>query len=64
MGQVLFNHFNPTGFENYIPDVSTKSKDLIVEIILVTSAIAVTIYILNRINVNPEVRIAKQAYKE
>jgi hypothetical protein len=57
MGQVLFNHFNPAGFQNYVPEVATKSSDLIVDVILVAGAIAVSIYILNRIEVKPQLRV-------
>jgi hypothetical protein len=64
MGQVLYNHFNPTGFNNYVPAVATKSNDIIVDVLLVAGAIAATIYILNRIEVKPAVRIVRPEYKE
>jgi hypothetical protein len=64
MGQVLFNHFNPAGFQNYLPEVATKSSDLIVDVILVAGAIAATIYILNRIEVKRELRVIRTEYME
>jgi hypothetical protein len=64
MGQVLYNHFNPTGFNNHVPAVATKSNDIIVDVLLVAGAIAATIYILNRIEVKPAVRIVRPEYKE
>jgi hypothetical protein len=64
MGQVLFNHFNPAGFQNYVPEVTTKSSDLIVDVILVAGAIAASIYILNRIEVKPKLRVILTEYRE
>lgn len=64
MGQVLYNHFNPAGFNNYVPEVASKSSDIIVDVVLVAGAIAATIYILNRIEVKPAVRIVRLKYKE
>lgn len=64
MGQVLFNHFNPAGFQNYVPEVVTKSSDLIVDVILVAGAIAASIYILNRIEVKPQLRVILTEYRE
>ncbi len=64
MGQVLYNHFNPAGFNNYVPEVATKSNDIIVDVLLVAGAIAATIYILNRIELKPAVRIVRPEYKE
>lgn len=64
MGQVLFNHFNPAGFQNYVPEVATKSSDLIVDVILVAGAIAASIYILNRIEIKPVVTIYRPDLKE
>jgi hypothetical protein len=64
MGQVLYNHFNPVGFQNYVPEVGMKSSDLIVDVILVAGAIAATIYILNRIEVKPQLRVILTEYME
>ncbi len=64
MGQVLFNHFNPAGFQNYVPEVATKSSDLVVDVILVAGAIAASIYILNRIEIKPVVTIYRPDLKE
>lgn len=64
MGQVLFNHFNPAGFQNYVPEVTTKSSDLVVDVILVAGAIAASIYILNRIEIKPVVTIYRPDLKE
>jgi cytoskeletal protein CcmA (bactofilin family) len=64
MGQVLYNHFNPAGFNNDVPEVATISNDIIVDVLLVAGAIAATIYILNRIELKPAVRIVRPEYKE
>jgi hypothetical protein len=64
MGQVLYNHFNPAGFQNYVSQEATKSSDLIVDVILVAGAIAASIYILNRIEVKPELRVIRTEYRE
>jgi hypothetical protein len=64
MQQVTFNHFNPHAFNNYVPAVVDKTRDNVLDTLLVLGAIGIAIYIIHNMEKKPKVKIVHPKYKE